>query len=706
MGGRSSQIIKVLIALVAVNPGITRLRAESSQPGLSFYAAAASTADSIPVVSSTDSLSNEDQKAVTLPGFELQGSRPFTMRERNDGTVTVSSDHAKQGLRMLGEADLLMQLRHSGGISTPSDYSAGLSIDGMDASQTDYLIDGAPVIYPFRFGGIFSTFNTGHFRSATLRRNGMAEDIPKLGSTVDFRPRLRLKPGAECDISVGMTASSATILFSAGKWQTAISARLSYIDRIYKPLLRNQSSALGYSFSDLNLTARYNPTPNDMFRLSLFLSADNISYDDDHYGMGTSIKWGNAMFNMRYEHQGPLEMEGNIWGSYFHNSLDLDMSALKLEGPSGLGSGGARYSISGNINERWRWKGGANAVIYKVTPQYASLIIEGSDPTGSNVNPNTSYFADLFGRLEWTPIPENLQLAFSLKGGGVKPGGLILDPLLEADWHTDFCDLSLSAGGFSQFMHRVGFSELGLSSDFWIASGKEAPVERGWRLTAGAEKDIIPGIRFSLRGYWAKVRNIPEYRGQILEIINEDYNVNDYLLITSGHNAGISAALRRDRGPVSGSIQYSFGLTRRHLPGQPSFRGVTSPGHSLLVNAQWDIDSHWLLSGMFCLHSGRPYTPVKTLYLIAGNIAMEYGERNSARLPLYHRLDVGASYNFTSGRARKLRHQLSLSLINAYGQRNVEMQYFIISGDGGEYFLKRLYSLYRFLPSVSYSIRF
>ena len=85
---------------------------------------------------------------------------------------------------------------------------------------------------------------------------------------------------------------------------------------------------------------------------------------------------------------------------------------------------------------------------------------------------------------------------------------------------------------------------------------------------------------------------------------------------------------------------------------------------------------------------------------------MEYGERNSARLPLYQRLDIGATYYFTTGTSHRLRHLINVSLLNAYGHKNVEMQYFVLSTDSGEYSLKRLYSLYRFIPSLSYTIEF
>ena len=85
---------------------------------------------------------------------------------------------------------------------------------------------------------------------------------------------------------------------------------------------------------------------------------------------------------------------------------------------------------------------------------------------------------------------------------------------------------------------------------------------------------------------------------------------------------------------------------------------------------------------------------------------MEYGPRNSARLPMYHRLDLGATYRFSTGGCFPLRHEVNLSVINAYGRANVEMSTFTVNTLTGMYSRRDISSLYRFLPSLSYTIKF
>ena len=88
--------------------------------------------------------------------------------------------------------------------------------------------------------------------------------------------------------------------------------------------------------------------------------------------------------------------------------------------------------------------------------------------------------------------------------------------------------------------------------------------------------------------------------------------------------------------------------------------------------------------------------------MIGSNVISEFGPRNSARLPLYHRLDLSATYTI---KGRRLSHAINFTLLNAYGRRNVEMQHFSISDDG-RYRLKSTASLYRFMPSINYIMSF
>ena len=102
--------------------------------------------------------------------------------------------------------------------------------------------------------------------------------------------------------------------------------------------------------------------------------------------------------------------------------------------------------------------------------------------------------------------------------------------------------------------------------------------------------------------------------------------------------------------------------------------------------------------------SGNPYTPPKNLYLLSNSLFIYYDDYNSARLPMYMRLDLSATYNLP--RRRGLDQSINLSVFNATAHKNYNMGY--IRADEDELTIR--YKLAKLvipvIPSISYSCRF
>ena len=71
------------------------------------------------------------------------------------------------------------------------------------------------------------------------------------------------------------------------------------------------------------------------------------------------------------------------------------------------------------------------------------------------------------------------------------------------------------------------------------------------------------------------------------------------------------------------------------------------------------------------LHSGKPYTQVETELDATGGISYNFNELNTENLPLYHRLDFAAVYDFRPHRNQKLKYRVGLSVLNLYNKKNL-----------------------------------
>jgi hypothetical protein len=79
----------------------------------------------------------------------------------------------------------------------------------------------------------------------------------------------------------------------------------------------------------------------------------------------------------------------------------------------------------------------------------------------------------------------------------------------------------------------------------------------------------------------------------------------------------------------------------------------------------------------------------------------EYTDRNSLRLPAYHRLDLGINFHKKTKWGKRT---WNISVYNAYNRRNPYYLYINQNGDGtGDV---RQVSLFPIIPSVSYIFQF
>ncbi len=677
----------------------------------SFCLSAAEPADSTALPADSADIRSLREIEVTA-----SGRRP--VRRLPLGKIAFDPAGLLSASRRMGEVDIVNDLKMLAGVTTAGDYGSGLMVDGSESSQTVFRIAGAPVFFPYRFGGIFSTFNTPHFRMASFERNiHPAAMPPRLGAKLDFETFDALTPALSGVINVGMLASSATIRARAGRrFDFIASGRVSYVDEIYGALLRKDYTDIRYRFADLNLTANYRPGENDILSLNLFRSFDRLKYDDRHYDMDTRLRWNNSLASLRWRHfASSLSMNHRLYLSAFSNTLDLSLADLSLRAPASLGLLGAAGDISLNSgSDLWELRTGYEAGVYRNIVQWARLSGFGST-AADGIEPRpfrpfeTRIYADATLRpLPWLDIAAGLSLEYFRNPRAAGYSRFSPDPRLTLTLRKGRNSWSIHAGRYSQFLHQVGFSEIGMSGDFWIAATPEAPAQSQWSFVADWARPLPwLGITADIELYWKRVYNQPEYVGQILDLLQSDYYSPRYIMVGSGYNTGANLTLRKEAGSITASLSAGYGVARRKFPGFGSYtRGRTDPGISLSAEASWRI-SRWTVGAAFRFNSGRPYTPAKAMYIIAGNLVTEYAEPNSARLPAYHRLDLYATFRL--GRLRpdgSAAHLLNFSIVNAYGHRNVEFRKSVIDLDAGTIRIVEKNSLYRFLPSISYTFQF
>jgi hypothetical protein len=154
--------------------------------------------------------------------------------------------------------------------------------------------------------------------------------------------------------------------------------------------------------------------------------------------------------------------------------------------------------------------------------------------------------------------------------------------------------------------------------------------------------------------------------------------------------------LRRQEGPLTGFLSYTLGRTVRRFPnvnlsedGAPQYYTPKyDRTHSLTLAANYRLSDAWRLSGTFSYNTGQAYTRPELRYELVDDPFQPPTDGrnvlvspfNNARLPAYHRLDLGVA---RTGRFFGIAdYELQVQVINAYSRRNIWFYQYNTEDDG------------------------
>lgn len=653
-----------------------------------------------------------DTTGITLDEIEITSQTRTPLRR--GGSVELSQSDLTEGVHLLGVADALNRLKTTGGVSSISSYGSGIIVDGFDPSQTLFRINGTPVFYPYRFGGMFSNFNTSHFNKIDFERGFHGASMPsRLGAKVDFQTSVYIPDSPSATIDAGMISSSAALKVPFKEiGYVSAAGRISYIDELYGWLYKN-SMDLKYRFYDLNFSSLFKLGERDILTLDGFLSSDNLKYNDSDYAMDNILLWRNQLLSQQWRHQGRMSHVQRIFYSGFSNKFDIRMPQMTISIPTfvrniGIAGEFEQWLRESTIKLNYGYEGNLYFSQYnKTTVDGFGRISQQKGVTGNAKPWEVRVYGDMM-----FPLGDDLRLYAGFSTSYYRNGStyhsVSLDPRLTLNIPVGNGSFSFHLGRYSQTLHNVGFSQIGLASDFWIPANREIPIQSQVSLEGDYTGLLRGALYYSINIYGRRMIAQPEYEGTIIHLLDNNYDPHDYINVYNGYNYGVNFNLKKTEGKITGEIGMGYGRAIRNNSVNRKFiNGRTDPGFSLNLQIGYRPDRHWVLGAQFKFSQGRRYTPVAALYMIGENILTEYGEPNSRRFPPVHQLDLSAGWGTISKVGKViLNHFINLSIINAYGRNNTEIMSYYFDYEKGVVKLKKVYSLYKFLPSLSYTLKF
>lgn len=615
--------------------------------------------------------------------------------------------------QVLGMADPLRYAQMLPSVQSSTEYDAGLHIQGCGNGQNAVVMGRSIVYNAAHLMGIFSTFNASHFRSFTLSTHARADMPERIGGLLrfDLPEAEACSPRMAGELSLGPLSSQGTLSLSPTPTsRLTLSGRQAYFNLLYSRWIKFDESSTRYGFGDYNFTYDCAPAPGQRLVLNAYYGQDRVSVGNLGSALPSTLRWRNAVAEGCWKvERSAWQLEQSLGVSAYASDLKLWFSESGLQLPSHIRT----FSYKGHF-ARSRFVGGVEAQFHHVQPQnpevsnsYGTEVETQPVQKAGEVSAYARWRQPLHGRGKWHLELEARATLFHRWSEG---SFFRCSPAASVVWQaSERQRLELRAGVQHQFLHQVGFTSLGMPTEFWMAASRSEKPQRAECLSVTYDVRT-PSHRwaFSAEAYFKHLHHQMEYDDNVLSLLSGVYSLEKALLRGRGCNYGIGLQLTRMQGAVTGWLSYAYGRSLRRFDRADlggSYPSSFERLHELNATCAWRISPRLSVSGTGIVASGTPFTAPKSFYLLNGNVMAEYGSHNGSRMPAYCRVDLALNYEFRHRQRRSaLSHGMNFSLYNALGIRN--NVFYRLKADAQTYSYRPVSFIKYPLPSFSYHLKF
>ena len=649
-----------------------------------------------------DSILSVNLDDVTVQGYRYTSS----LKTSEEGGHVWKLPFLNKLPKILGNADPIHYAHMLPGVQTNSEYKAGINIQGCENSHNAILIEGVPIYNANHLLGLFSVFNASHFSTMGIDKTcPVSYGTNCIGGVLSMQYDDEIPQSFEGDVSVGLISSQGSFCLPIGKrTKVTLSLRASYLNLLYGAWLENDEMRLGYSFADANFTFLHKLDSCHSFIIDYYGGYDRGQFNEYEDAVKLNSTWGNQVGAFHWRFNGvKYKINTTLYTTNYSNNMSLDMSGIDANLPSSISDVGVKSFMKAKT-----WNVGANVIYHHISPQKVD-IKSIYDITPVPPKNQDTWETTLHGEYKY-----GFMRNFSANVGAKLIGYFTshrnffhVDPSVSLQYDNQTTRVSLNYSYGHQYLFQTGFSNVGLPIEFWFSADGDNPPQAAHSLSLNASASMFGG-RYRLSGdlFYKRLYNQIEYGGNIFELLNSSYRLQDNLLHGSGQNYGFSLMLHKCTGDLTGWVSYTYTNARRkfkELAPESSFPATHERPHELKAVLMYSPWKHWDFGATAVYASGTPFTLPESIALINGNILTQYGEYNSNRLRPYFRTDISVNYKWSSRRVKE--HGINLSLYNVFCTDN--HLFWKVKVDEGKRFAYRPVSfIVRILPSISYYCKF
>ena len=679
-----------------------------------------------------------DHKLLTnseiLEAFEITSERENdNIRSEEIGVEKINPKEIKKIPVILGEPDVIKILTLTPGVSSSGEGSGGLFVRGGNNSQNLVLLDEATVFNSNHLMGFFSTFNSDAIKDLTLYKGTAPSKYGgRISSVMDVKMNEGNNQSFHYGGSVGLISVKANLEgpLVKDKGSFLVTGRRTYADMFLKLSTDESVNNNQLYFYDFNVKSNYKINENNRVYLSGYFGRDYFNIQDVF-----GLDWGNITGTLRWNHIWNNKLFSNtsiIYSDYDYQVTVMDDGDDDFSLTSIIGNIDLKQDFEWFANDKSSFEFGAFARHNTITPGQVEFS-ENSDFEPIEIQEKRTFETGVYFEQNWKPSERwNISYgarfnSFFLLGPGefyeYSDGTVIdtttyksneivkayynIEPRLNIAYilnQTNSFKFSITRN--TQNLHLLQNSNASTPTDIWISSSNNVKPEIGDQISLGYFRNINKNkYQFSSEIYYRFMQNQIDYKNGAQLQANE--LLEGELLFGNGRAYGLEIMLKKKAGRFSGWLAYTLSRTEKRIEEindnnwYPAKQDAT---HSISLVGIYDLNEKWSLSGTWVYNTGNAVTFPSGKYEIDGKTQFYYTERNGYRMPAYHRLDLGATWNLK--KTDKFESSLYFSIYNVYGRKNAfSIDFEEDESDPTKTIAVKTY-LFTYIPSINYSFKF
>jgi ferric enterobactin receptor len=588
----------------------------------------------------------------------------------------------------LSNLDIAAPLQLLPGIDGTTESLSGLVVRHSTSDKNLFIYDGFTIYHIDHFFGAFTSFNAKAIKDIRITRGGfdsrwggrtssVIEITGKTGNEYKFIADMGADP-ISSDIELeGPLGKKTTFVFAARRSFTDI-----YHSSLYNNLFESARSDISasnrtptalssdpeipsYFYYDVNAKISFKPGPKDVISLSGYQGYDNLSFRSKKLlqSVKENSDWGNQGMGVRWSRQWNNNFYHNItvgvsqYNLYFnHKDYRLSKKLLTTNYDTISHTVLTDNHIDDvNINFNGELKlGSINTLEFGLNEN--NVQVDARDgyshySLGTKIiDTLRTYNNSLNNFTLWAQnsISKGALKTFKF-GGRVTYNNLIRKFYFEPRTQLTVqiskkLSIKFAAGLYYQFVNKINSYNNGAYRSIWkISEDKHFPVVNSTHLISGFTQDFGHGISLDLEGYY-KITNNISFEQTIIKRTGGTRIVQEQKVFVMDSKAmGIDILLKKNWKKGQSWISYSLSRSKNqcnNLNGGNEYLALDDHLSELKIVHVLDL-KHWNFTFAWIYGSGKPWDEIllNSSLLLSSNY-----EKNSAQLPPYHRLDVGASY--------------------------------------------------------------